>query len=180
MKKTFTLAAVIFSGVVLTAVYGICGISANTYDIPKPNGFAQVREIPVVNCCADIPEKTGVTTDKEIFSDDVKLIALLTAAEAEGESEKGQRLVIDTVLNRVDSEHFPDTVYDVVYQPKHFTPMWNGRAERCTVSDDICRLVKEEMESRTDNDVIFFTSGGYSHYGVPMYKEGNHYFSSYD
>lgn len=178
MKKTFIPAAV-YSGIILTAVCGLCSVSAKTYDIPKITGFAQVEEIPA-NHCKSVSEETGTTNNEEIFSEDVKLIALLTAAEAEGESEKGQRLVIDTVLNRVDSEHFPDTVYDVIYQPRQFSPMWNGRAERCSVSDDICRLVAEEMEYRTDNSVIFFTAGGYSRYGAPMYKEGNHYFSSYD
>ena len=47
---------------------------------------------------------------------DIAIIALLTMAEAEGECEEGQRLVIDTVLNRVDDPHFPDNIYDVVYQ----------------------------------------------------------------
>ena len=62
----------------------------------------------------------------EMSKEDVELIALVTMAEAEGECEEGKRLVIDTILNRVDSEHFPDTVYDVIYQPNQFSSMWNG------------------------------------------------------
>ena len=38
--------------------------------------------------------------------EDVELIALVTMAEAEGECEEGKRLVIDTILNRVDSGTF--------------------------------------------------------------------------
>lgn len=34
--------------------------------------------------------------------EDINLIALVTMAEAEGESELGKRLVIDTILNRID------------------------------------------------------------------------------
>ncbi len=104
----------------------------------------------------------------------------MTVAEVEGEPEKVQRLVIDTVLNRVDSEHFPDTVNDVIWQPKHFTVMWNGRAERCEVQDDICSLVEEELKERTNSDVIFFRSSHYSEYGEPLFKEGSVYFSSYN
>lgn len=48
--------------------------------------------------------------------EEIELIALVTMAEAEGECEYGQRLVIDTILNRVDDPHFPDTVHEVVYQ----------------------------------------------------------------
>lgn len=127
--------------------------------------------------------ETGVeeiTKKKLLSEEDISLIALVTMAEAEGECEEGKRLVIDTVLNRMDSEHFPDTAYDVIYQPYQFSSMWNGRVDRCEVRDDICRLVKEELEVRTNYDVIFFTAGCYSDYGVPMFQVENHYFSSYE
>ena len=110
---------------------------------------------------------------------DMKLLAMLTMAEAEGESEYGQRLVIDTVLNRMDSKHFPDTVRGVIYQPSQFSSMWNGRIDRCYVKDDIYKLVVEEVKSRTNRKVMFFTAGAYGKYGKPMFKVGNHYFASY-
>lgn len=116
----------------------------------------------------------------EMSREDVELIALVTMAEAEGECEEGKRLVIDTVLNRVDSDYFPDTVYEVIYQPNQFSSMWNGRVDRCEVREDICELVYEELESRTNYDVVFFTAGEYSAYGVPMFQVGNHYFSKYE
>lgn len=112
--------------------------------------------------------------------EDISLIALVTMAEAEGECEEGKRLVIDTILNRVDSEHFPDSVYDVIYQRSQFSSIWNGRIDRCEVKEDICELVREELKSRTNTDVIFFTAGEYSKYGVPMFQVENHYFSSYE
>lgn len=112
--------------------------------------------------------------------EDIELIALVTMAEAEGECEEGKRLVIDTILNRVDSVYFPDTVYDVVYQANQFSSMWNGRVDKCFVNDDICQLVEEELQSRTNVDTIFFTAGGYGKYGTPMFQVGNHYFSSYE
>lgn len=53
-------------------------------------------------------EETEESTEiiEEMSKEDVELIALVTMAEAEGECEEGKRLVIDTILNRVDSEHF--------------------------------------------------------------------------
>lgn len=122
-----------------------------------------------------------VEAEEPMYSDEeIELIALCTVAEAEGESELGKRLVIDTILNRIDHERFPDTVYDVIYAPNQFVAMTNGRAERCVVTDDIRELVKEEIESRTDHNVIFFRTSQYSSFGVPLYKIGNHYFSSYE
>ena len=101
-------------------------------------------------------------------------------AEAEGESEDGKRLVIDTILNRVEHAHYPDKVSEVVYQPNQFTSMWNGRVERCSITDEIRELVKEELQERKDHEVIFFTAGEYGRYGTPMFQVGNHYFSSYE
>ncbi|MCM1525380.1 MAG: cell wall hydrolase [Ruminococcus sp.] len=115
-----------------------------------------------------------------LSEEEILLIARVTVAEAEGESEYGKRLVIDTVLNRVDSEHFPDTVTDVIFQPRQFSVMWNGRIERCEADDDTIRLVREELEERTDSDVIFFRESRYSDYGKPKFTEGSHYFSSYE
>ena len=116
----------------------------------------------------------------EYSKEEIELIALVTMAEAEGEPEEGKRLVIDTILNRVDHEYFPDAVSEVIYQKGQFTSMWNGRANRCYVSDDICKLVNEEIESRTNTDVIFFHAGMYPSYGSPIVQVGNHYFSSYN
>lgn len=118
--------------------------------------------------------------EETLSNEDVELIALVTMAEAEGECEEGKRLVIDTILNRVDSEYFPDTVYDVVYQKSQFSSMWNGRVDKCYVQDDIYELVREELKKRSNYEVMFFTAGNYGKYGTPMFQVENHYFSSYE
>lgn len=114
-----------------------------------------------------------------LTDDEVDLIAWITVGEAEGESEYGQRLVIDTILNRVESEHFPDSVYDVIYQKNQFSCTTDGRLTRCSATDDTKNLVWEEAESRTNDQVIYFRTGKYSSYGEPLFKEGAHYFSAY-
>lgn len=124
------------------------------------------------------PQDVVCEIDTDISDDDIELIALVTMAEAEGECEEGKRLVIDTILNRVDSISFPNTVYEVVYQPSQFSSMWNGRVDRCYIDDYICQLVEEELRNRKNYDVIFFTADKYGNYGTPMFQIGNHYFSS--
>jgi N-acetylmuramoyl-L-alanine amidase len=119
-------------------------------------------------------------TKYPVSDHDIELIALVTMAEAEGECERGKRLVIDTILNRMDSGYFPNTAEGVIYQPAQFSSMWNGRVYECSVQDDICKLVREEIENRTSYLVMFFSANDYSEFGVPLYKIQNHYFSSYD
>lgn len=122
-----------------------------------------------------VEEKLSLYSDEEI-----ELIALVTMAEAETECEEGIRLVIDTILNRVESEYFPNTIIEVIYQENQYDCVINGRINRCYVRDDILKFINEEIENRTDGDVIFFRTKKYSRYGSPMYLVGSHYFSSYD
>lgn len=132
-----------------------------------------------------IPEPTPspafVEPEEPLVSEeDIELLALLTMAEAEGESEEGQRLVIDVVLNRVDNPHFPDTIYEVVYQKNQFSGMCEERVSRCYVMDELVQLVREELEHRTNYDAVYFRTEHYHSYGVPLFQVGAHYFSSYD
>lgn len=134
----------------------------------------ETEPLQLSSCAIETEVECDIFTDEEI-----DLIALVTMAEAEGESEYGKRLVIDTIINRVNSEHFPDTVSEVIYQPWQFESIWNGRVDRCYVDDYICELVREEMAELTDPYVMFFCAGDYGQYGEPMYQVDNHYFSSY-
>ncbi len=111
---------------------------------------------------------------------EIELLSVLVMAEAEGEPDEGKRLVIDTVFNRVDSDEFPDTIYDVIYQPNQFTSVWNGRFDRCDIDSHCCELIVEELHSRTNYECVFFNAGHYSYYGTPMFSIGNHYFSKGD
>ena len=88
-------------------------------------------------------------------------------------------MVISTILNRVDSEYFPNTIKEVIYQPNQFTSMWNGRADRVEVTPEILELVECELQERTNYEVMFFTAGSYGKYGEPMFQVENHYFARY-
>lgn len=114
---------------------------------------------------------------EEEFWDDMELAALVCVAEAEGESEMGKRLVIDTIFNRAESPYFPNTIYAVVYDNSQYSCAWDGRLERVEYNEYIANLVLEEMNNRTNPDVIYFKTEGYFEFGTPITKEGNHYFS---
>lgn len=116
---------------------------------------------------------------EEEFWDDCELIALVCVAEAEGESEYGKRLVIDSILNRMDSPYFPNTIYDVVYadNPPQYSCVWDGRLERVEYNEYIAKLVLEEMNNRTNNEVIYFKTNGFFNFGTPLFQEGSHFFS---
>lgn len=150
--------------------------SAKTYETYVFEPMVEVNES--VEESLRIPEPPAEIL-YSLTDEEIDLLALVTMAEAEGEPEEGKRLVIDTILNRVDSDRFPDTVYDVIYQPKAFTSMWTSRVTRCYVREDIRQLVIEELQTRTNDEVIFFRTDYYHSYGTPLFQVGRHYFSKY-
>lgn len=148
-------------------------------EIASTEEDVELVEEPIVEESESETEPIEVIEEELLTQEEIELIALVTMAEAEGEPEEGQRLVIDTILNRVDHERFPDTVHGVIYQKNQFTSMSNGRVDKCYVKEDICELVREELKTRTNHEVIFFTADEYGKYGKPMFPVANHYFSSY-
>lgn len=146
------------------------------YDKPIANVKTVSRKMEQIKSMMIEHEEEELATQEEI-----ELLALLVMAEAEGESEYGKRLVIDTVLNRVDSElrYFEDSITDVIWQPSQFSGMYGERIKKCYVTEDNIRLVREELASRTNYDVLYFHARHYGKYGTPLFSEGNHYFSGF-
>ena len=57
----------------------------------------------------------------------LNLLSKLVYAEARGEPYKGMVAVAATVLNRVSSSKFPDTIAGVIYQPGAYTCVTDGQ-----------------------------------------------------
>lgn len=114
-----------------------------------------------------------------LTDEEIDLIALCVMGEAEGESEEGKRMVIDVILNRLDSPRFANTIHGVIYAKGAFECMWNGRVNRCYVRDDIRELVVEELLNRSYSNIHYFRTNHYHTFGKPVVQVGNHYFSTY-
>ena len=127
----------------------------------------------------DIPEPEPTIEVKKLNNDEVDLISRVVMAEAEDEPMEGKIYVIDTILNRVDSKHFPNNVHDVIYQPSQFTSMWNGRYNRCRSNKELNDIINEEYQNRKNSNIVFFTADRYGENGKPSFRVANHYFSVY-
>lgn len=131
------MAAGILTGAVVGSVSGIA-YSNHKYQIetiqeePETVPAEVVRNITIVveTEPETVPETTAFTecVSQNTWSDYERyLLAKLAMAEAEGEDKTGKALVILTVLNRVNSDSFPNTIEKVIYQEDAFTPIRNGR-----------------------------------------------------
>lgn len=115
-------------------------------------------------------------TEQDLY-DDLELLAYCVMSEAGNQCEEGKRLVIDTILNRVDNQYFPDTVHDVIYAPGQFAVVANGSLYKHEPTEDIYTLIGEEIMERTNDKVVYFTAGRYNPSGEPWQKVGDHFFS---
>ena len=114
------------------------------------------------------------------YWDSLELLAAVVEAEAGNQDLTGKRLVVDVVLNRVDSPLFPDNIVDVLEQELQFTTMHNGAVEEAgwhMQEDDYKAVMMEISGERLDYDIYFFTAGEYNSCGRPAYIHGDHYFS---
>lgn len=90
------------------------------------------------------------TYSKDWSAEDSYLLAKIAMAEAEGCNTRTKTLIIMSVLNRVWSDEFPDTIYDVIFQTNQFSPIDNGRWDRVEPNEDCWEAVKIVMEAKYD------------------------------
>ena len=110
---------------------------------------------------------------------ELELLAAVVEAEAGNQDMTGKRLVVDVVLNRVDSPLFPDTITEVLEQPGQFSTMWNGAVEDAgwhMQEDDYTAVMMEVTGVRLDYDIYYFTAGEYNASCRPAYIHGDHFF----
>lgn len=113
----------------------------------------------------------------EEYYDSLELLACCVEAEAGNQGLIGKKYVVDVVLNRVDDADYPDNITDVIMQKNAFSVVVDERIWEVEPTEETFQAVREELESRTNNEVLFFTSEGYSQYGTDWKKIGDHYFS---
>ena len=63
----------------------------------------------------------GTFTEYEIYE-----WAKIVYCEASGESQQCKEYVAQVILNRINSDRFPNTVHDVIFQGRQFSPTFDG------------------------------------------------------
>ena len=82
---------------------------------------------PLIGLDEQMQEIAAQAEEEEILTEEDELLMKIAEAEAEGEGTKGKALVMLVVLNRVESDSFPDTVAEVIYQDGQFSTVTDGR-----------------------------------------------------
>lgn len=113
-----------------------------------------------------------------VTDEELELMARLVHAEAGNQDLYGRRLVADVILNRVESDSFPNNIHDVIYETNQFSTASYLYSNTNTPTEDDYEAVRLELESRVDTEVYFFRTDYYHSFGTPLYIHGDHYFST--
>lgn len=121
--------------------------------------------------------------NKDWSAEEAYMLAKIAMAEAEGEDTEGKALVILTVLNRVWSDNFPDTIKGVIEQENAFTSYRNGRYDRVEPNEDCYRALKMVQTEHWDESqgALYFerTTDEDTWHNTnlkELFKHGNHTF----
>ena len=111
----------------------------------------------------------GKFTEREI-----DLMAQLVWHEAGNQDMVGKMLVADTVLNRMESERFPNTVEEVIFQKGQYTTAKVlGRVEPTI---ECYGAVLSEIDGERYNTEVLFFGRAYG-CGKPLFQHQDHCFS---
>ena len=127
---------------------------------------------------AIVIEDTEEQIQEEIKLGEMELLAQLVEAEAGNQCFEGKCLVVDVVLNRVESEEFPDTIEEVIFQDGQFSVAHNGRLENAGwhMQESDYTAVAYEMELHENKDVLYFNNSPVVAGKGEKFKVGGHWF----
>lgn len=145
---------------------------------PTEQAVKPAFEVEIIHDQEEGDTEQKTETEPEFEMDSIELMARCVEAEAGNQSILGKRLVVDTILNRVNSPIFPATVKEVIYQPGQFSVAHNGQIDKVTPTAETYNAIALEFISRVSEEVIYFQPGGYPAYGEAWERVGDHYFST--
>lgn len=107
-------------------------------------------------------------TNKHILGEeDLEMLLRIVEAEAGNQDEEGKLLVANVVLNRVESEKFPDTVTEVVLQKENgvcqFSPVSNRTLWTVEISEETEDAVERALMGEDISDgALYFAARQYA------------------
>lgn len=104
-------------------------------------------------------------TTIEVSYEDAQELMQIASAEALNQGPDGMRFVMSVVINRVNSDDFPDTIHEVIHQPHQFyaagmknaeiTPEVHQALSELEMGNLVPEIVAFERSDSNDLDVYF-------------------------
>lgn len=137
-------------------------------EVPEYESSRDISIIGEDECCSNetqisVPTYPLFSYSKDWDEEEVYLLAKIAMCEAEGENIQTKTLVIMTVMNRVESSDFPDSIREVIFESKNdsyqFSPVRPEGRWWTKEPDEECyeavKVVQESMYDYSDGCLYF-------------------------
>lgn len=108
--------------------------------------------VPVTEAVAETEEAEEAEEAIVLSESDYNTLLRIVQAESGGCDITGKILVANVILNRVDSDEFPDSIHGVVYQKYQFSPVIDGSINRCKVTDETREAVDRALNGEDPSE----------------------------
>mgnify|MGYP003264831693 FL=1 len=152
-------------------------------ETPAEQNAQTVQEAPAEQDAQIVQETQAAPATPEnrwhitLSPDETELLARIVWLESQGEPVKGQQAVVEVVFNRMRSDVYPDTLYEVLSQknPVQFCSFKNRDRAKPTQKeyDSIQQVLDGKTRILRDDTMYFSTFPLTEHVEV---KIGGHYF----
>jgi N-acetylmuramoyl-L-alanine amidase len=179
-KKDITMVILALIVTILATLY-VKGIESTPTAEKYENGTkndttvysTEVTTTEVVTETVQTETTAQPTTRIKVTEVDVNLMARVVMSESGNQPQAGKIAVAETIINRVLSDEFPNTVYEVVYEPSQYSTADNGEP---TV--ECYEAVYTALREQTHPSNMYYFRGGYYHSWATDYIQiKDHYFS---
>lgn len=183
IRNFFTMIAL--EGVlILVLIAGwLTTVAILTTNLPEPEVITVVEEVEVpvevekiVYLEKEVPTDVAevMMPEAEFTNEEIDLMARVVMSEASISDIDVKFAIATTLVNRVRSDVFPDSVAEVVNQPNAYSTQENGEP-----NEDCYKAVKWAIESQIfPTDMYYFRTDHYHDFGKPLMHLGNTYFST--
>lgn len=113
--------------------------------------------------CRELQRKSIYQLDAE----DLEVLLRIVEAEAGCEDEDGKLLVANVVLNRLQSEQFPNSITEIVFQKENgvsqFSPISDGSYYHVRISEETMDAVERALEGEDiSRGALYFAARKYA------------------
>ena len=125
-----------------------------------------------------------IVLNNQMSDDEYYTLLQIVEAEATGGDVMSKMIVAGVVLNRVRDSHFPDSIYEVVWQKNQFQPTSDGRIYSCTITESTIEAVERVLqgEDYSQGALFFFARDSAEEQNVnwfdsslvPVFEYGGH------
>ncbi|MBE5812986.1 MAG: cell wall hydrolase [Clostridiales bacterium] len=132
------------------------------------NEEIEIIEEPKV--VTQVTSRSGLTVDREnpkIFYEDIsiqlteeeiEIFERIVEAEVTTNNYEGKLAVANVILNRIECERFPNTMKEVVFAKRQFSPISDGRYYKVKVTELTKQVVQDALAGyrMVERDVYYF------------------------